>query len=96
MLHKAFPGGRSQAMADGERWCREYALGVVTRVNELRNRVAHHELLINGMPLNGQAQRRSACEMNEDVPRLAPLLDRALRSYLEKSSAVPRVMKGRP
>lgn len=96
VLDKAFPGGRAQAKADGHRWNREYALAVVTRVNELRNRFAHHEPLVRGFPLSGQSARLSAQEAHEDTLRLAAMLDRALHSFVLSHSNVPALLKNRP
>ena len=96
VLDKAFVGGRAQARADGLRWNREYALAVVTRVNELRNRVAHHEPLVNGLPLPGQQVRLSAQEAHEDTMRLAAMLDRDLQSFLQATSRVPGLLASRP
>lgn len=96
VLDKAFLGGRVQARADGQRWNREYALAVVTRVNELRNRVAHHEPLVKGLPLPGQQIRLSAEEAHADVLRLAAMLDRDIHSFLLSHSCVPDVLSRRP
>lgn len=96
VLDKAFPGGRQQARKDQRRWNREYALSIVGRVNDLRNRVAHHEPLINGIPLNGQKVRVSAQQLHEDTMRLAAMLDRDLHSFLAARSKVPAVLKNRP
>lgn len=96
VLDKAFPGGKAQASGDGERWNRSYALAVVSRVNDLRNRVAHHEPLVNGFPLTGQQIRRSAQEAHADCLRLAGMLDRDLASLLHAMSSVPSVLAGRP
>lgn len=96
VLDRAFPGGRAQAKADGERWNREYALAVVSRLNELRNRVAHHEPLVNGFPLPGQGIRRTAQEAHEDTMRLAAMLDRDLHSFLQAQSKVPQMLAARP
>lgn len=96
VLDKAFPGGRAQARADRQRWNREYALAVVTRVNELRNRVAHHEPLVNGLPLSGRQIRLSAQEAYDDTLRLAAMLDRDLHSFLLVRSQVPVLLGSRP
>lgn len=96
VLDKAFPGGRVQARADGKRWNREYALAVVSRVNELRNRVAHHEPLVNGFPLPGQQARLSAQAAHEDTMRLAALLDRDLHSLIQSRSQVPALLTNKP
>lgn len=96
VLDKAFPGGRVQAEKDGERWNRTYALTVVSRVNDLRNRVAHHEPLINGFPLSGQRVRLSAQDAHEDCLHLAAMLDRELNALLRSTSRVPGLLSSRP
>lgn len=96
VLDKAFPGGRVQAKLDGHRWNREYALAVVSRINDLRNRVAHHEPLVNGFPLSGQKMRLSAEEAFDDFLRLAAMLDRDLHSLLIATSQVPMHLRNRP
>ena len=96
VLDKAFPGGREQALADGLRWNREYALAIVSRVNDLRNRVAHHEPLVNGFPLSGQQKRLSAQEAHNDSLRLAAMLDRDLHSLLQVTSTVQSLLANRP
>lgn len=96
VLDKAFPGGRAQAKADGKRWNREYARDVVKRVNELRNRVAHHEPLVRGFPLSGQEMRLTAQDAREDTLRLASMLDRDLYSFLFSRSQVPALLASRP
>lgn len=96
VLDKAFPGGRVQAKKDAKRWNREYALAVVSRVNELRNRVAHHEPLIYGLPLPGQERRLTVQEAHEDTMRLAAMLDRDLHGFLQGRSQVPGLLAGKP
>lgn len=102
VLDRGFPGGRAVARADGERWGRVYAHQVVTRVNALRNRVAHHEPLVDGYPLPGQRgpdgreRRRSAVEGFADLMRLAGMIDRDLRALLLSTSAVPGTLGRRP
>lgn len=96
VLDKAFPGGRAHARVDGQRWNREYALAVVSRINDLRNRVAHHEPLVNGFPLSGQKKRISAQDAYDDFLRLAAMLDRDLHSLLTATSQVPMHLSNRP
>lgn len=96
VLDKAFPGGRAQARSEGKRWNRDYALSVVSRVNELRNRVAHHEPLINGLPIPGQKTRMSAQEAHAEMMKLAAMLDRDLHALLFSRSTVPSLLRGRP
>ena len=96
VLDRAFPGGRQQARLEGKRWSRTYALDVVSRVKALRNRVAHHEPLVNGFPFPGQRSRISIEEAHKDVLRLAAMLDRDLRTFIETWSEVPAIIARRP
>lgn len=101
-LYKAFPGGRVLAKQEGQRWSRSYAFTVVSRVNDLRNRVAHHESLINGLPLRGQRERDGSFirlspeQAHQDTMKLAAMIDRDLHSFLEERSQVPHVLESRP
>lgn len=95
-LHKAFPRARIVAKADGRPSNRAYVLDVVSRLNALRNRVAHHEPLINGYPLSGQGQRRTPSEGYADCQRLADMIDRDLLSVLDATSEVPTLLLARP
>lgn len=105
----AFPGGRLEAKAirdhspalRGPRaefpaFTREWTYRVAKVVNDLRNRVAHHETLVNGFPLTGQTQRLSAEEGYEHCLTLARSLDRDLASWLAANSSVPEVLRNRP
>jgi len=96
VLDKAFPGGKAQARADGQRWERAYALAVVSRINDLRNRVAHHEPLVNGFPLSGQHRRLKPEQAHADCLRRAAMLDRDLHALLADRSDVPAVPSARP
>lgn len=96
VLDRAFPGGRAEARSQGRRWERDYARAVVSRINDLRNRIAHHEPLITGLPLSGQNVRLSAQEAHEECLRLAAMLDRDLRTLLVATSRVPSVLARRP
>lgn len=96
VLSKAFPGGGVQAQNDRERWNREYALSIVSRVRALRNRVAHHEPMVNGFPLPGQRKRVSATEAYEDLKKLASMLDRDLSDFLSGWAHVPALLESKP
>ncbi|GHS88585.1 hypothetical protein AGMMS50218_12800 [Actinomycetota bacterium] len=96
VLDRAFPGGRGVARAESQRWDRRYAHAVVNRINILRNRVAHHEPLINGYPLPGQQQRLLARDGHDDCLRLAAMLDRDLHATLAATSSVPEILDSRP
>lgn len=96
VLNKAFPGGRNHAKQNDSRWNREYALAVVTRVKEVRNRVAHLEPMINGLPLPGQQVRLSPQQAQQDVMGLAAMLDRDLHDFLAVRSQILEVLSKKP
>jgi len=99
----AFPGGRPEAKkmrrataSDLPNFTREWAHSVCKVVNELRNRVAHHEPLINGFPLNGQQSRMSAKDGHAHCMLLARMLDRDLAAWLHSNSTVDKLLGSRP
>lgn len=74
-LRKAFKGGRAEAHSMGSGFERHWVHTQVKEVNDLRNRVAHHESLVNGYPLTGQGGiRRTAAEGHEACLRLARMI----------------------
>ncbi|WP_222120661.1 Abi family protein [Paenarthrobacter nicotinovorans] len=75
---------------------RAWVHGICQNVNVLRNRVAHHEPVINGMPLNGQRQRMSAADAHEQCLLLARIIDRRLGTWLESNTSVPTLLSNRP
>lgn len=99
----AFPGGRAEARAQRHttsasvpNFTREWTHSVCKTVNELRNRVAHHEPIINGFPLNGQRARKSAAEGHDVCMTLARMIDRDLGKWLSMNSTVPGMLASRP
>ncbi|WP_454050709.1 hypothetical protein [Cellulomonas sp. Marseille-Q8402] len=102
VLDRAFPGGRAVARADGARWGRAFAHQVAARVNVLRNRMAHHEPLIDGYPLTGRRRddgvvvRSTARDGFADLVRLAAMLDRDLHALVLRTSRVPDLLGRRP
>lgn len=99
----AFPGGKAEAKALRKattsslpNFTRDWVHGVCKAVNDLRNRVAHHEPLINGFPLNGQKARMSPAEGHEQCMLLARLIDRDLAKWLSSNSSVSSLLDGRP
>ncbi|NII86166.1 Abi family protein [Corynebacterium glutamicum] len=105
----AFPGGRGvardlrrkgsdEAGIDFKEptFTRAWVHGICKSINELRNRVAHHEPLINGFPLSGQNRRMSAEEGCEQCRLLAHLIDRDLAVWFENNSRVPLLLSQRP
>ncbi|SFJ57465.1 Abi family protein [Cellulomonas sp. KH9] len=111
-LKHAFPGGRLEARHERARilarstsaaaaeeepaFTRGWVHGVCKSVNDLRNRVAHHEPLINGVPLNGQGRRMSSDEAHRRCLMLARMVDRDLAAWLVANSTVPAVLGCRP
>ncbi|MFC6397221.1 hypothetical protein [Luteococcus sanguinis] len=100
----AFPGGRLEAKAirhaSGEvepTFTREWVHSVCKIVNELRNRVAHHEALINGFPMKGQqGVRYTAAEGYAHLELLARMIDRDFASWLAVNSSVHALLGSRP
>lgn len=85
-LHRAFPGGRAVAAAESAQFTRVWTLGIVREVHALRNRVAHHEPLVNGLPIPGENRRISASQCWDSCARLAALLDRDLHGWFVSNS----------
>lgn len=109
-LLKAFPGGRIEAklqrrnnpaIANEITFSRAWVFQVCKRVNDIRNRVAHHEPVINGFPLKGQSSngsviRLTPSEAHDEILSLARMLDRDMAEWLRVNSAVPRVFAQKP
>lgn len=96
VLHKAFPGGKVLAAAQGAQFTRTWTLETVTIVHAVRNRAAHHEPFISGFPLPGQRTRLTAQQAHEASQKLARLLDRDLASWLGANSSVPALLAAKP
>lgn len=95
-LRRAFKGGRAEARTAGQPYRRKWVHSVVKEVNDLRNRCAHHEPLINGFPLSGQSRRRSAHDGHQTCLRLARMLDSRLAAWVSLDSRVPALLAQRP
>lgn len=95
-LSKAFPGGRAEARRSSTTYTRNWTHSVALQVRDLRNRIAHHESLVNGFPLPGQGRRLSAMQGHEEVLRLARMLDRDLEGWLKANTSVPELLARRP
>ncbi|WP_199731979.1 hypothetical protein [Cellulomonas triticagri] len=109
-FRQAFPGGRLQARAERERasgrdlagaedeiaFTRAWVHGVCREVNALRNRVAHHEPLVGGVPLPGRGRRMSPQDAHRSCLLLAAMLDRDLAEWLASASRVPPLLAARP
>lgn len=93
---KAFPGGRRHALNVNAKWTRNYALDIVKTVHALRNRVAHHEPLVNGVPLPGENRRISLPEVVQACFDLAMILDRDLHAWLIDNSKMKLMLGHEP
>jgi hypothetical protein len=71
-------------------------------VKAIRNRVAHHESVIWGVPLPGQIQadgrprRLPVGESHRHVVEVAALIDPGLAEWIRGSSAIPELLDCRP
>lgn len=103
-LLEAFPGaGQISGREDGMELDRKWVHQQVRKVHLLRNRVAHHESLINGVPItgeqngkNGKTSRMSIDECRKYTNRLAAMMDRNLYNYLINRSNVLKIIKSKP
>jgi hypothetical protein len=95
-IRTAFPGGRAIARAEGASFTRPWTLAVVKEVHALRNRAAHHEPLVNGLPMPGENRRLTALQGHQACLKLAAILDRHLASWMVSSSHMARVLPTRP
>ncbi|MFJ3497817.1 hypothetical protein ACIPPJ_30090 [Streptomyces sp. NPDC086091] len=88
-LHKAFPnrGGK-----------RTTVFTTASHVRSLRNRTAHHEPLIDGVPLPGQTDRRGNTRRLTlaEVLRLVEYIDQGVATWLGQTSHVPELLRTRP
>ena len=101
-LCRAFPGGRTQAAATGETFTRPWVHSIALEVQGTRNRAAHHEPLLRGIPLNGQkfssgqTRRITVQAAHDQIRRLAAMVDRDLAAWIDSNSTVPTVLKLKP
>jgi hypothetical protein len=101
-LSQAFRGGRHEARAAQARFSRDWTSGIVVAVKAIRNRAAHHEPFLLGVPLPGQKDqhghplRLSASEAHEKYMQLGRMLDRSLAQWLRKTSTVADLIVARP
>lgn len=104
-----FPGGPAEARAERQRisqelgtmvdkpgFSREWVHTTCKNVNDLRNRVAHHEPLINGFPLKGRQRRMTAAEGYAEYVKLARMIDTGLGHWLQHHSDVPNILGNKP
>ncbi|WP_048895733.1 hypothetical protein [Mycolicibacterium conceptionense] len=102
ILRRAFKGLRAEARKSNGTASREWVYARVKEVHALRNRISHHEPLVNGFPLPGQMDenqtplRLTAEQGHEACMRLARMLDIHLADWLATNSRVPALLRIRP
>lgn len=99
-LARAFPGGRLEAAARAERFTRTWTHDKVKAVQVVRNRAAHHEPLVNGIPMPGQRQSRrpriSVREGHDAYLLVLRMIDHDLAEWVAEESRVPAELARRP
>lgn len=75
---------------------RNYALDIVKTVHALRNTVAHHEPLVNGIPLPGENRRITLADAVQACFDLAMIMDRDLYAWLMDNSKMNLVLNHEP
>ncbi|MCZ9351354.1 Abi family protein [Streptomyces mutabilis] len=92
-LHKAFPNSGGK---------RTTVFTTASHVRSLRNRAAHHEPLIDGVPLPGQNDRRGRTrrltlpQAHTEVLCLVEYIDQDVPAWLSQTSRVPDLLHTRP
>ncbi|MBW0254947.1 Abi family protein [Cellulomonas sp. PS-H5] len=99
-LARAFPGGRTEAAASGGRFTRTWTHDKLRTTQALRNRAAHHEPLVNGVPLPGRAQSRqpriSVRDGLDAYLLVLRMIDRDLADWVTQESRVQAELRRRP
>lgn len=93
-LLKAFPGARILARSQDENFehtglTRAWVHKKVHPVRIIRNRIAHHESLIRGIPLTGEGKRLSPRDSFNAILDVAFMLDSDLQSFILSQSRTP-------
>ena len=97
-LLAAFPGSSLEAGGQGVQLTRKWVFDVVKEVHVLRNRIAHHEALINGYPMpgmkdpSGHPVRRSIEEGVAACRTLARIIDHHLEEFLTNDSTAEKAL----
>lgn len=89
------PSARSELLRQTV-FVRSWVHGICQNVNALRNRIAHHESLIAGVPVSGQRRRLTVEEAHEQCRLLARLIDRQLADWLAADTHVSDLLLRRP
>jgi hypothetical protein len=101
-LTKVFKGLRAVAKETEEKPTRAWVHHQVKEVKDIRNRISHHESLVDGYPLAGQHDanqqpiRRTARDGHHACMRVARMLDANLADWLLASSRVPLLLDHQP
>ncbi|MGN7702979.1 hypothetical protein [Cellulosimicrobium sp. 22601] len=95
-VHQAFRGGRAVANQRQEQFTRSWTHEIASTVQTVRNRCAHHEPLLRGIPLPGQSRRISAQEGYDAYVLLLRIINQDLATWVESNSAVATVLACRP
>lgn len=98
-LKSVLPGAARIAGRAGAKSDREWTHRQIKEVHVLRNRIAHHESLIDGYPLPGQEPtensnpvKRSATESLNACRTLAKMIDANLARFLSENSAAENLL----
>lgn len=83
ILHRAFPNGSGK---------RREAFAVANYVRWIRNRVAHHEPVIFGIPITGTQMRLTLDAAHDKVLGLVRIIDPSLEAWVRSSSRVPQLI----
>ncbi len=92
-LYKAFPHSNGRRATVHE---------AASRMRALRNRAAHHEPLIDGVPLPGQGlagggvRRLTLAQAHQEVLDVVGFIDRDVADWLTRASRVPQLLAARP
>jgi len=95
-LYKAFPFGKPEARAIGERFERAWVLSKLQTIRVLRNRCAHHEPLLNGFPLPGATTRLNVSQGVDAYLLLARMIDADFGTWLNQDSTVLNILANQP
>ncbi|WEV59032.1 Abi family protein [Bifidobacterium sp. ESL0728] len=95
-LNKVFPGGRRTTLENNKQWTRTYALNTIKSVHILRNRIAHHEPLIQGIPIPGEQRRMTLDEVFDSCVILTKLLDSRLSDWFLNNSKMQMMLAEEP